>query len=72
MQAYTVGLRVHVLRERVGSRLLPRRLAYVDQSLKPVFNETGRVQSSCAFRQSGSMTFSDVVNAGRKSDSSAD
>ena len=38
-----------------------RRLFYVDQPLTTVLNETGRVQSSCAFRQSGSITFSDVA-----------
>lgn len=34
---------------------------YVDQPLKPVLNETGRAQSSCAFRQSGSITFRDIA-----------
>ena len=38
-----------------------RREYYVDQLLTTVLNETGGVPSSCAFRQSGLITFSDVA-----------
>jgi hypothetical protein len=44
-----------VLAERLGEYF------YVDQPLTTVLNETGRVQFSCSFRQSGAITFSDVA-----------